>query len=785
MIAQNQQQPQPQLQSRNPPPLQSSSQTHRVSKTPSSTSRAYQPPSTSQANKTQQQPSYSYGFGQNRDYLRELKAKKAEKHGSMTDVSERPSAYKQQEETRLSKDMNAEEMMEIINNRNLQDRYSTVLMKEFSDLTMQRDEKKRSSRFFKGSGLNESSTKTAANTIRQMVKNKYNQATQPVSVEELKNYAEKLKGVNFEAVQKKSKKPPKAYASPQLNPQANPISSYYSHLTQQQGQGQGQRVASNDAHKSAKGNFIGKSGAPPGTSQYNQIVGNRGSDKKGSRDGTPEKGFSEISSIVMLPNDQSPDQSVDEYILSQAHDDDKEKKKYSTVDPRSNGDHQQIQPIASPNFHLNIRYLMSNEGSQSQVQHHHHHAHSTNPVVSSSKSHEKGLTSLLPKGQSQGKITKMLPTNFDPEYLLAPQVHLSADKRTSEPTMRGTVSSHKSKESPQKDDPPRPNTLYYLNFRRDEAKRSLSREKNVAHSVKSQTLDQEGSMSPSIHSQSLTKHIRSTSLHNKQFGALKRQAAAIAIAASMEDSNSIQNSTQRLLQESSEGPKKGTNEIRTLEEARDLVRNFRVKLTSLAYVVDKNFVDEKYSQEISNLIKEYNENKYILSTKDQVLLAKVEAAILKTERNDSNEAQKVPTEQAYKSTRSVSVNPKVATKYVTTSIKDLETRQDDSPYQIYKKSADLNGFNDSTSSERGSNHEEKTTNANSSAGQTKESSLLYSKNKGGLVYSSGRNSNNQTASGNAINIYNQFAMQDIRPFQYIFIEKFFSNLLIGQIEMHI
>ena len=664
--------------------------------------------------------------------MKELRAKKTEKESSLQDLDNKFPIKKEDEKIvqKTEEDDTFEKKRE-----ETPKKYVTTF-KTINESNVQQKEEGRNSRFFKG--FNEPGGKTAAHTIRQIVKNKYSQATQPVSVEELKNYAEKLNRLNFESVQKKSKKKiSRAYASPNQN--SNSKCSYSSQFTNHP-----PRAADSKHHH----NHL-QSTKPYGHLQQNQKdlydalnEAIQMQPRKVSGENSPVKGFSELSSIVIQPNEHSIDQSVDDLLQNS-----EEKAKKDLVRT------QEIQPpiITSPNFHLNIKYLMGTEGQN-------HKNINAKESLPPPKSMERTGNYQSKKEVSRKKGPRSF-NNLDPEHTSPPQQsqllmqrvvsgptfiqakQILADQQRSKDTSP-PIQSFRDENSQQK-------TLYYLNFKREDPQRNPQHGNYFNTSIKNHTMEPEGGSIPDAYGfQFQAKHLRSNSMHPED-GLAPRRYFGVAVDELISQ------------QKSHEVEKKNMNDIMSLDAARGLVRTFRTKLSSLAYAVDNNKLDESSSKEICSLIKDYNENKYLLSNKDHEMLSKLETAIHNIPNNEITTAlnRDLTFDQTQKPPRSVSVN--MITKHIATSIKDLECKQlDESPYKPYKKSVDFNAFNDSVSSGRGSNHDDKTTTTNSSLGVTKEPSLLYSKGKGNWIPSLGKASNTQT--GNTINIYNQFAIQDLK-----------------------
>lgn len=74
--------------------------------------------------------------------------------------------------------------------------------------------------------------------------------------------------------------------------------------------------------------------------------------------------------------------------------------------------------------------------------------------------------------------------------------------------------------------------------------------------------------------------------------------------------------------------KNNVHDIRSLDMARDVIRTFKIKLYSLSYAVDNNLIDDYYTEEIINLLKEHNEQKYTLASGDVTVLKKLENAVI-------------------------------------------------------------------------------------------------------------------------------------------------------------
>ena len=488
--------------------------------------------------------------------------------------------------------------------------------------------------------------------------------------------------------------------------------------------------------------------------------------QKTSRNLSQERDFCEISSILIQNNDVSADHSVHDYIPV----DHNEIKRNSLAEARARKDSTKshdFQSIGSRNFHLNIMYLMKEDQDN--------------------KSLTKDVGSINQIKNEQGEINKDSPYSSESknnsypsekdnymsnqDYLPLKKAESEASRYTSAAKSTTNTNNLMKDNSPQllsAPDPVQQSVLYSINLRNNGPSKPISK---FDSNVKSQEFDFEGSV-PS-HGQTLVqvRHMRSTSLHQEEFCNAKKSIS------NLEESSSHQKTQEADI------VKKNGNDIRTLDAARDLIRTFRVRLSSFAYVVDNNLLDENYTREIIALIKDHNDNKYLLSNKDAELLTKLENAISSTHR-DSVKSNDIDHGHDQKGSRSVSANMK-GPKYISTSIKDLENMQEISKLQGLKKQCEPDMINDSASSGQGSNQDDRSINLRLNLGATKEPNLLYSKSNSKYTgeniatgyYSSERASAgtyriekspiNYTSNSNTVNIYNQFSGQDMKSVQYI------------------
>lgn len=73
---------------------------------------------------------------------------------------------------------------------------------------------------------------------------------------------------------------------------------------------------------------------------------------------------------------------------------------------------------------------------------------------------------------------------------------------------------------------------------------------------------------------------------------------------------------------------KQERELASLEQAREIARNFKVRIYSLVYAIENNLMDDNKRKEVNQLLKDYETMKPKISAEDQKILTKLKTAAL-------------------------------------------------------------------------------------------------------------------------------------------------------------
>ena len=192
------------------------------------------------------------------------------------------------------------------------------------------------------------------------VRNKYKQAFQPVSIQELKNYAEKLRNVNFEQVptrnNRKKKTSSKIKKETFLPTPLQNLSNYQNALKAQNQKHDVQAIENPYKITAA----INRENERP-SRERERIITSPGNDKanlKPSNSPNKTNPFTDISSIMPPNNEHSVDYSVKDLILENLYSSNKE------VNSRL----ENINRAGQPAFHVNLATLVRNMNKNSRFE---------------------------------------------------------------------------------------------------------------------------------------------------------------------------------------------------------------------------------------------------------------------------------------------------------------------------------------------------------------------------------------------------------------------------------
>lgn len=387
-------------------------------------------------------------------------------------------------------------------------------------------------------------------TANQQNRNsKYKQSFQPVSIQELKSYAEKLRDVNFDNVPNRNKRKKKTNSKVKKESfLPTPLQNLSNYQNALKAQGKGETAMIENPYKITAA--INRENERPSREREKLITspGNDKAEHKISSSPNKTNPFTDISSI-MPPNEHSVDYSVKDLILENLYSSNKE------VNSRL----ENINRAGQPAFHVNLATLVRNMNKNSRFE----------------IQREQDVKKPINQEDTLAKLKNISENQF--KFNEKPSTPSNTANNDDPKTKKG--------ESP----------IGSLRMKYWDLVNENNKFKNEMESIQSQ---------PSISTQATTNNVQNDGGKSPvKRGDVSREKVPV-------------------------------HEIRTLDSARDLIRTFKIKLYSLSYAVDNNLLDDYYTEEIFHLIKEYNQNKYILQNNDISVLKKLENAVFnKLNRN--------------------------------------------------------------------------------------------------------------------------------------------------------
>ena len=519
---------------------------------------------------------------------------------------------------------------------------------------------------------------------QQVVKNRFKPAFQPVSIQELKTYAEKLKSINFENVTVKTKKKkktnkntqPQAPVNLQINDSANNQSITTTNINNKKQDptnpifGKNQQMLQYRQHNANDH----KSNVTAGINQLTQLIGHspikQSINNSVNNNNQKDNNFHELSSIIKdAPNaDISFDASIKDMkeILNENFEP-KSETSFITNARYTNfvNNHKILEQSKSSNnnknvFHLNLLNLHAGSTNTTFKKQYIDHNTKVNLSSSTKKEIESDRIKLIGALSNEKVQMKKIST---PEYF-NPNLSINSNSNNL-PINYNYGNANDEKFKP----------LISLDYEKQNLNYTLSsvpkQNMKIENSIENRSIIEftETMNSGVINNQNKMQnqndilnisnfHLKDNfydemldskriPFNNQQFDlAIEEESKIMQSYINPSSAYKIDYSPSHSIQIMSNISKLNPNnnvkndektsisvtmplnsDIKSLDVERDLSRAFKIKLYSLSYAIDNNLLDDYYIEEISSVIKEYNNKKYFLNANDMLAYKKLENAV--------------------------------------------------------------------------------------------------------------------------------------------------------------